>query len=282
MTAASVVSPIADAAADPAAALAAVDVGPEAIAALVSAGAQAVSSTLAADAPPRHLPDAVAHELLVGVTHDLRSPLGAILLLVEGLRKGQAGPLTAAQERQLGIIYSAAFGLAGLTNDALDLARGGVSLQTVAPAPMRIDALLASVRAVVQPVAEEKHLALRISAPPLGQRLGRSGLAQRVLLNLVTNALKCTAHGGVTLSAQPVDEVSIAFEVRDTGGGLPPQLEAGFQGGSSEGGAAGGSAGVGLALCRHLLASEGSRLTYERAAPHGACFRFTLALPPVG
>ena len=64
-------------------------------------------------------------ELLVEVGHDLRSPLASILFLAETLRKGQSGDVNAVQERQLGLIYSAAFGLSTVASDVIAFARGG-------------------------------------------------------------------------------------------------------------------------------------------------------------
>ena len=64
-------------------------------------------------------------ELVVEVAHDLRSPLTSILFLAETLQRGRSGPVTPIQERQLGLIYSAAFGLSSVASDVIELARGG-------------------------------------------------------------------------------------------------------------------------------------------------------------
>jgi signal transduction histidine kinase len=63
-------------------------------------------------------------ELVVEVAHDLRSPLTSILFLAETIQRGRSGPLTPVQERQLGLIYSAAFGLSSVASDVIELARG--------------------------------------------------------------------------------------------------------------------------------------------------------------
>jgi signal transduction histidine kinase len=64
-----------------------------------------------------------AFELLVEVAHDFRSPLTSILFLAEALRDGHSGPVTDVQRSQLGLVYSAAFGLASIASDIMDLAR---------------------------------------------------------------------------------------------------------------------------------------------------------------
>ena len=71
--------------------------------------------------PP--LAETEAFRLVAEVAHDLRSPLTSILFLSEALRMGQSGNLTDLQKRQLGLIYSAALGLAGVTNELMTLAQ---------------------------------------------------------------------------------------------------------------------------------------------------------------
>lgn len=263
------------------------DVSPEAIAALVAQGAAALHLTEAlgsADggAEPARLVDQDALALLVGVTHDMRSPLSSMLVLVERLRSGQSGPLTPAQERQLGLLYSAAFGLASMTNDALDFARG---MPSNAKAPMvsfSITDLLRSVRQVVQPIAEEKGLLLRCSGPTTDRRLGQPATLHRVLLNLITNALKYTNNGSVTVTATTVDATRVCFQVDDTGRGMPKEVSASLAtpvwGGPFSSGAFSGS-GLGLGICRDLLGHLGSDLEIETLQPVGTRVQFTLDLP---
>ena len=64
-------------------------------------------------------------DLIVEVAHDLRSPLTSILFLAETMLHGRSGPLTPLQERQLGLVYSAAFGLNAVASDVIELVRGG-------------------------------------------------------------------------------------------------------------------------------------------------------------
>src|SRR5262245_38128303 len=65
---------------------------------------------------------------VIEVAHDMRSPLASILFLMETLRKGHSGPITTLQDRQLGLAYSAAFGLNAMVSDVIELARGGERL----------------------------------------------------------------------------------------------------------------------------------------------------------
>lgn len=281
MTHAQPVEPSASTAANPGAAGTAadagVDVSPEAIAALVAEGASALGHV---SVQPQASPDALP--LLVGITHDLRSPLSSMLVLIERLRAGHAGPLTPLQEKQLGLLYSAAFGMASLTNDALDFARGAAGDMGARPATaFSMRDMWGAVRGLVQPIAEEKRLLLRWSGVPHDCRLGHSDVLHRVLLNLVTNALKFTSTGSVTVSAEELDAQTVQFVVADTGEGLPASVRAQLRHAGLTGALPSvTSSGLGIAMCQQMLAAVGSRLE-DRSAAHacGTALAFVLSLP---
>jgi len=254
-----------------------VDVSPEAIAALVAEGASVLGhESIATEALPDALP------LLVGITHDLRSPLSSMLVLIERLRAGHAGPLTPLQEKQLGLLYSAAFGMASLTSDALDFARGAAGDMGARPATtFSMGDMWSAVRSVVQPIAEEKHLLLRWSSAPHDRRVGQADVLHRVLLNLVTNALKFTSTGSVTVSAEELDAQTVRFMVADTGEGLPASVQAQLHRAGPTGALPSvTSSGLGIAMCQQMLAAVGSRLE-DRSAAHacGTALAFVLSLP---
>ena len=139
-----------------------------------------------------------ALELLVEVAHDMRSPLGSILFLAERMR----GSVDAPVRRQAALVYGAAYGLSAMVGDVMELARGGDRLATGDPAPFSLAQVVGEVRAIVQPLAEEKGLRLEVGALPPEPRVGHAAAVHRVLLNLVTNALKFTREGGVTVRAE--------------------------------------------------------------------------------
>jgi signal transduction histidine kinase len=128
-------------------------------------------------------------ELLVEVGHDLRSPLASILFLAETLRKGQSGSVNNVQERQLGLIYSAAFGLSAMASDVIELARGGDRLASAEPVPFSVADVIQSVRDIVQPMAEEKGLAVVLHMPDADFRVGHPGALNGLLLYLSTIVL---------------------------------------------------------------------------------------------
>jgi signal transduction histidine kinase len=227
-----------------------------------------------------------ALELVVDVAHDMRSPLGSILFLAERLRKGQSGAVNTIQERQLGLVYSAAFGLSSLASDVIELAKGGDRLVDLQPIPFSVSDIMRSVRDIVLPIAEEKGLELTMTPPPSDQRVGYPAALNRVLLNLTTNALKFTNEGHVEVTGREVGGDRVEFSVRDTGRGIPPQnmatLYEPFRRRQREGEYAFSGSGLGLSICRKLVEAMGSRLEVETAPDQGTRFSFVLDLPRAG
>ena len=225
-------------------------------------------------------------ELVVEVAHDLRSPLTSILFLAETLQRGRSGPVTPVQERQLGLIYSAAFGLSSVASDVIELARGGDRLVDLDPIPFSVRDILESVRDIVQPIAEEKSLTVRVTGPEADFRIGHPVALSRVLLNLTTNALKFTAEGFVEVTAVPRTARCLEFSVRDTGRGIPPQSMATlfepFRRRQKLGEYTFSGSGLGLSICRKLVEAMGSVMQVETAPGYGTRFYFVLDLPQAG
>ncbi|SRR6266513_148915 len=225
--------------------------------------------------------------LLMDVAHDLRSPLTSILVLAETLQRGQTGPVNEGQQRQLGLIYTAALGLSSVASDLIEFAQGGDQLVEQGPSPFSVTAILKSVHDIVRPIAEAKRLSVHLIAPTHDQRLGQAVALSRVLLNLTTNALKFTDEGSVELGAVELEEGSerIRFSVRDSGRGIPPEkLMTLFQPLRNEVGRDGqlfSQSGLGLAICRQLTSAMKSELQVESQIGDGTRFFFDLDLPIV-
>jgi len=222
-------------------------------------------------------------ELVVELAHDLRSPLTSILFLGETMKRGRSGPVTRLQERQLGLIYSAAFGLSSVASDVIELARGGDRLVDLEPLPFSVADIMESVRDIVQPIAEEKGLEVRLVPPQRSSRIGHPVALSRILLNLTTNALKFTDEGFVEVTCTEVSELGVEFSVRDTGRGIPPQamgmLFEPFRRRQKDRDYAFSGSGLGLSICRKLVEAMEGTLQVETEAGRGTRFYFTLALP---
>lgn len=245
-----------------------------------------VEEALEADAGQRFLTKLSGMEapkLLAEVAHDMRSPLGSILFLAERLRNGQSGPVTPLQARQLGLVYSAALGLSGLSNDVMELARGGLRLMDPEPVPFSVADILQQTINIVRPMAEEKGLLLEATVPELDGRVGFPAALQRVLLNLTTNALKFTEKGSVRIASEPTDRMRLDFSVSDTGRGIPPAvmhtLFDAFRHRGPNSDYFFSSAGLGLATCHKLVAAMGGELKVDSVVDRGTRFSFQLDLP---
>lgn len=227
-------------------------------------------------------------DLVVEVAHDLRSPLTSILFLAETMLRGRSGPLSPLQQRQLGLVYSAAFGLNAVASDVIELVRGGDRLVGRDPLPFSVAEVLEAVRDIVTPIAEEKGLTLEQVGPAHDRRTGHPGALNRVLLNLTTNALKFTGEGTVTVTVREVDGAPgrLHCAVRDTGRGIPPgamdTLFEPFRRRQQAGDYAFSGSGLGLSICRKLVEGMGATLEVETAQGEGTTFWFELDAPRYG
>jgi len=226
--------------------------------------------------------------LLIDVAHDLRSPLTSILFLAETMQRGQSGPVNDVQRRQLGLIYTAALGLSSVASDIIDLTRSELLVEQT-PVPFSVKGVLEAVHDIVRPIAEEKQLVLRLTPPAIDERLGHPVALSRVLLNLTTNALKFTSQGSVEIRAEDVGPERVEFSVVDTGKGIDTSImptlfdpvRRARRSGEHEEYVASlfSQTGLGLTICRKLVATMGSELDVESRVGWGTRFYFMLELP---
>ena len=214
------------------------------------------------------------------LAHDLRSPLSSVVFLVDGLRRERSGPLTEAQRRELGLVYSAAHTLSALADDIVALGRGADGLLG-APGPFCLSDIVGRTLDVVRPMVGEGGPELRVSLPERDCRVGHPVALSRVLLNLIGNAVRHTEHGYVEVAITEPTETRVRLAVRDTGPGLPAEVRARLArtggGGASEATSAGN--GLGLVISRKLVAAMGGDLAVETPADGGTRFSFELDLP---
>ena len=226
-----------------------------------------------------------APELLAEIAHDLRSPLTSILTLADAMRRGRTGEVNEMQQRQLGLIYSAALALSSTASDLIELAHGGDRLAQKETTPFSITEIMESVHDVVCPMAEEKGVEIRFVPCDGHRRRGYPLALSRVLLNLTTNALKFTDEGYVEVSARKLDPTHVEFSVRDTGRGINSAamgtLYQPFRHSPARGGGyCFSGTGLGLMICRRLVDAMGSTLELETRPGWGTRFYFELELHP--
>jgi two-component system phosphate regulon sensor histidine kinase PhoR len=218
-------------------------------------------------------------DFVANISHELRTPITSIRLLVDTLR-GTAPVDAAARDELLEKISVETEALAQLAQELLDLAQieSGQTLVRLVPAP--VAQLVSGVTDRLGPQAERKHQTIDVDAPPDLIALADTAQVTRALGNLLHNAIKFTPDDGrIWVKASRLDG-DILFEVGDTGRGIPPEdlprvFERFFRGDRSR---AGGGTGLGLAIAKHVVEAHGGRIWVESEgrAGRGAVFRFTL------
>ena len=215
------------------------------------------------------------------MSHDLRTPLGAISGYADLIALGVRGPVTEEQIADLSRIKRAARSLLGMLDDLLTVAREQDARLPLRLEPLSARAELSEAEATVMPRYLEAgvRLILEECSPELLVRADRDRL-QRILLNLLTNAAKFTPNGGqVSVGCVAVADRA-AIHVADTGRGIPPEmLERVFQPFIQvETGDAGNEHGMGLGLAigRELARAMGGDLSVESAVGTGSIFTLTL------
>jgi signal transduction histidine kinase len=218
-------------------------------------------------------------DAVVAIAHDIRSPLCSILLLVDALRHADRAVPNPVRERQLGLIYGAAFGLSTTVSNLITAARGDVLVQGD-PTPFSVSETMHAVSSIVQPMCEEKGIPLGIEFPENDARVGHASGIQQALLNLASNAIRYTDAGSVSMGCSEISADHVEFWVEDTGPGIPDEvLERLCYGFPPEGVKLRfSSAGLGLAIVRTLVEAMGSALQVDSGSD-GTRFSFVLTLP---
>jgi two-component system, OmpR family, phosphate regulon sensor histidine kinase PhoR len=218
-------------------------------------------------------------DFVANISHELRTPITSIRLLVDTLR-GTAPVDAAARDELLEKISVETEALAQLAQELLDLAQieSGQTLVRMVAAP--VADLVSGVTARLGPQAERKHQTVRVDVPDGLVALADTDQVTRALGNLVHNAIKFTPEGGqVWVTGSRLDG-DIVLEVGDTGRGIPSEdlprvFERFFRGDRSR---ASGGTGLGLAIAKHVVEAHGGRIwvASDGRSGHGAVFRFTL------
>ncbi|WP_448130412.1 sensor histidine kinase [Stenotrophomonas rhizophila] len=160
------------------------------------------------------------------MSHEFRTPLGSILSMTRLLEDGMDGPLTEEQRRQVRFISTSTSELREMVDDLLDLAKIEAGRITISPAWFDLMDLFSALRGMFRPLVEGNQVDLLFEDPPVMPMLYTDDkkLAQ-ILRNFISNALKFTPSGQVTVSTQLEGENAVRFSVRDTGIGIPAELQ---------------------------------------------------------
>lgn len=227
--------------------------------------------------------DRMKDTFLSMITHELRTPMTAMIGLAENLEAGVYGPLNETQTENLRKIIESGGRLRQLVNDLLDLSKmesGAMRLQREPLDPRTlVEAVIYQLESLAEAGAVKLINRVGYDLPEVdcdGQRI------EQVLTNLISNALKFTPpEGTVTITATTHDQF-VVFTVTDTGCGIPPESQAHIfdkfiqlhpnRDDRTKG------TGLGLAIVRHLVELHGGTVGVTSEVGQGSRFSFTLPI----
>ena len=238
----------------------------------------------------RHLKDArrraeaanhAKSEFLANMSHEIRTPLNGVVAMADTLSRSK---LPEREREMVEVVRASGVTLERLLSDILDSAKIEAGQVAIEPAPFGLGDAVREVAGLYRAAAEQKEVALELSIEPaLDRRVFGDGVRVRqILSNLVSNALKFTAEGSVSISVAGEDD-RVRFSVRDTGVGFDAEQKARifarFQQADGSITRRFGGTGLGLAISRDLATLMGGSFDCESVPGEGSTFWFELDLP---
>ncbi len=222
-------------------------------------------------------------QFLSNMSHEIRTPMNAIIGFTSQLMKTA---LTGNQKKYLSAIKISGDALIVLINDILDLAKVDAGKMIFEETPFNVAASISAMLRMFETKLEEKKLTLRTLYDKRLPKIliGDATRLHQIILNLVSNAVKFTSKGTITVSVQMLsedeDKVQIEFVVTDTGIGIPADrittIFENFQQASNETARLYGGTGLGLAIVKQLVEKQGGKISVTSKIDQGSSFRFII------
>jgi PAS domain S-box-containing protein len=250
------------------------------------AKSKAEEAAKAAEEATRIAEDAVKakQQFLSNMSHEIRTPMNAIIGFTKVLLKTE---LTEKQKEYLSAIKVSGEALTVLINDILDLAKVDSGKMTFEQIPFKMETSLSAMLHLFETKIQEKNLELiKIYDKNIPEVIvGDPVRLHQVILNLVSNAVKFTSEGTITVSVKMLNEeednVTIEFAISDTGIGISDEkmetvFEV-FQQASSGTSRLYGGTGLGLAIVKQLVEPQGGNINVKSKLGEGTTFSFALS-----
>ncbi len=222
--------------------------------------------------------DRLKSEFIATASHELRTPLTSVRMGVHLLLEGAAGGLTEQEQRVLETCRADCERLEQLMRDLLDLSK--IEAGEAAPqlAAVRASDLISGSADALRAQVESKGIRFRVDAPQdLPSVLVDQAQIERVISNLVSNAIRHTERGGEICLAASRRGGQVAVSVTDTGCGIPPEyLRRIFEKFVRVPKAPSGGAGLGLAISKSIVEAHGGQILVQSRLGQGTTFTFTL------
>lgn len=222
-------------------------------------------------------------DFLAKMSHELRTPLNGLLILSTLLTENKENNLTDKQKQFAQSIHDAGRDLLLLINDILDLSKIEARKLSLKAEEFSLASVLEGIHTAFSPQTADKKLNFVVQAPEHSEQLllftDRQRLEQ-VLRNFLSNALKFTEQGTITLSAEITASGDIHFKVIDTGIGIPHAKQAlifdAFEQADSSVSRQYGGTGLGLTISRELAALLGGHIEVQSQQGEGSTFAITI------
>ena len=225
---------------------------------------------------------ALKSQFLANMSHEFRTPLNAMLGYTSMLLQGVAGDVEPPVTRQLGRIESNGRHLLTIINEILDISRIEAGRMPLQMSTFKIPELVNEVKSELEPIIMRSKLTVTIRiAKDLQPVSSDRQKVKQIILNLLSNALKFTHHGGVTITARRnVKERTVTLSVTDTGIGIAAgdqdRIFEDFRQLDNSPTRAYGGTGLGLSICRRLAQMLGGKIAVQSQAGKGSTFILTL------
>jgi signal transduction histidine kinase/AmiR/NasT family two-component response regulator len=224
---------------------------------------------------------------LANMSHEIRTPLNGVLAMAQIMAMGD---LTEQQRERLDVIRKSGESLLAVLNDILDLSKIEAGRMELEPAPFETASTIRQAFAGFTAMAQKKGLDYAIEIDPMaeGWRQGDAVRVCQIVNNLISNAIKFTEKGAVTLRVEAdgaEGETGLRLLICDTGMGIAADKQSYmFEKFSQLDGSATrrfGGTGLGLAICRELAQLMGGAITVKSALGEGSTFTVNLPLERV-